>query len=473
MNNKYSYVGYGLRVSIAFLLTNLLLGHFYTFVKSLFFIDIDSVQVFIQSVEKMSWLKPLLTASAIGLAAGVYKRYQDKKPDTFEKAQRQEKSKKYPFSSLPEIQSRAMAWWLETGHKHWGLWGIWILIALCLVTFLFSSDFLEGTQSAQENFTRGYKLAHGVANTETYIPSLIISLVIGIPILLFFVAFFGKAAGRLHYFLIYKPILRRYNTANIVLYFMMSVVIYNTFLVDFVFTKIMDVSNENKDVLAYGIWVFSLMFSIIYDYKKKEGIQKALEKERNEAQIQALKAQINPHFLFNTLNNLYGTALVEQSSKTAEGIQQLAQIMRHAVESSQQDKVDIEREIRFLHNYIELQQIRIPKRDNIQIHTDIRWDEQPATLTPLILMTFVENAFKYGINPTQPCSLIIQLTVEKNQLTFVCRNNIVTRTQFEPGTGMGIENTLKRLNLLYPDRHTIRINQTDEVYEVFLTIQLT
>ncbi|MEI7584757.1 histidine kinase [Runella sp.] len=189
--------------------------------------------------------------------------------------------------------------------------------------------------------------------------------------------------------------------------------------------------------------------------------------------MQALKAQINPHFLFNTLNNLYGTALIENSPKTADGIQQLARIMRHAVESSKNDRIEIDREISFLHDYIEIQQLRIPKRDNIRINTSIFWDENPAQIAPLILMTFAENAFKFGISIARECFLEINLKVEKQQLTFICRNSIVPRTSLEQGTGMGVETTLKRLKLLYPKRHTISINQTDAVYEVFLTINLS
>jgi len=299
-------------------------------------------------------------------------------------------------------------------------------------------------------------------------------LLIGVPIILSFLVLLGIIAGRIHYFLIYRPIFKSYKVVNIILYLMVCIVVYETILGDYIFEYVFDLEKNNEGaIFSYGIWTFSLMFSIIYDYKKNDDTRKALEKERNEAQIQALKAQINPHFLFNTLNNLYGTALVEESPKTADGIQQLAQIMRHAVESSQEESIDIGREIRFLHDYIELQQIRLPKRDNIRIRTDISWDEEPAAITPLILMTFVENAFKYGINPTQECFLDLSLTVEKKQLTFVCRNSVVAHTQLERGTGMGVENTLKRLKLLYPDRHTVHINRTYEVYEVFLTIQLT
>lgn len=222
-----------------------------------------------------------------------------------------------------------------------------------------------------------------------------------------------------------------------------------------------------------NFWVaFAFLYAVIAYTSDAQERMRTLVLAKARAEISALKAQINPHFLFNTLNNLYGTAIVEDSPKTAEGIQQLAGIMRHAVESSKNERVEVGKEVRFLQDYIEIQQLRIPKRDNIRISTEISWDEKPAQIAPLILMTFAENAFKYGISITHQTFLEMSLKVENQQLTFVCRNSIVPRTQIEKGTGTGVENTQKRLQLLYPNKHTLNINQTDEVYEVFMTINL-
>jgi len=145
--------------------------------------------------------------------------------------------------------------------------------------------------------------------------------------------------------------------------------------------------------------------------------------------------------------------------------------MRHAVESSKNGSVEVEKEIKFLRDYIEIQQIRIPKRDNICISSTINWDEKAATVAPLILMTFVENAFKYGISFAHECFVEIKLTIENHQLTFECCNSVVPHAQIEKGTG--IENTLKRLHLLYPNRHTVRVSKSETTFEVFLTISLT
>jgi len=364
---------------------------------------------------------------------------------------------------IEEVQVQLITWWHQTGQKHWQKWGIWVWILICITILyiLALPDIIKGENAYHQDNPSATK-SSPVVNFLA-VPFVIIAIII-----------FGILFGAIHYNLIYKPILRSYRLTNVLLYILICLIIYEFLLADFVFEKIINLKkSHDDDLFAYFIWVTSLMFSIIYDFRENEKNKQTLERERTTAEIQALKAQINPHFLFNTLNNLYGTALIENSPKTADGIQQLARIMRHAVESSKNDRIEIDREISFLHDYIEIQQLRIPKRDNIRINTSIFWDENPAQIAPLILMTFAENAFKFGISIARECFLEINLTVEKQQLTFICRNSIVPRTSLEQGTGTGVETTLKRLKLLYPKRHTISINQTDAVYEVFLTINLS
>jgi sensor histidine kinase YesM len=367
-----------------------------------------------------------------------------------------------------QTQADILAWWHQTGQKHWQKWGVWLWILICAIILisLVSSGFIKGWNSYEP------KHISSSVNSPALI-ALVVIFLFGVPIVLFSSIILGIFFGRIHYYLIYKPIFRSFRIRNVILYIIVCLIIYDSFLADYVLEKFKSLKDSHEDdVFAYLIWVASLMFSIIYDFKKNEKNKQMLERERNIAEIQALKAQINPHFLFNTLNNLYGTAVLEESPKTADGIQQLARIMRHAVESSKNDRIEIDKEISFLHDYIEIQQLRIPKRDNIRIQTAIQWDEQPAQIAPLILMTFAENAFKFGISIAYECFLEIKLTVENQQLTFICRNSVLPRTSLEQGTGTGLDNTLKRLKLLYPKQHTISINQTDSVYEVFLTINL-
>ncbi len=381
---------------------------------------------------------------------------------------------KYRGVNLSSIYSIGMNWWQENGEKHWRKWGIWLWILLILTLWMLTShaldDMYRGWQDSCQGKNYSYDSKASADSNFSSVPSTSLTFTIFLifPMVLFFMVLIGIVLGQLHYWSIYKPIFKSYRIANLVLYVLTCFLIYDIVLAKYMFSEI-----EDKDSMAGAIWITSLLFSIIYDYKKSEEVRQALEKERDRAQIEMLKTQINPHFLFNTLNNLYGTALVEESPKTATGILQLAQIMRHAVESSELEEIEIEKEIRFLQDYIEQQKVRIPRRPNILINTKLYWDETLARIAPLIVMTFVENAFKHGINPEQDCFIDMLLLVENKRLTLICRNSIVTRIQVEKGTGMGLKNTIKRLQLLYPDRHFLDINSDNEVYEVSLTLNLT
>lgn len=358
--------------------------------------------------------------------------------------------------------------WQQKAQVHWSRWGVWVWIAvLCFVLGHFEyRNIMAGWKAAEEGKT--------VCNEITLWYKYIVPTFFGISFGIMFIFIPSSIVGLLHYRFIYKPIFKSYRISNVIMYVLVCLVVYQGFLGDYLFENIDSMKEENyeDDMYACLIWAISLMFSIVYDFRNNEEVRKTLENERNLAEIQALKAQINPHFLFNTLNNLYGTAIVENSPQTAEGIHQLAGIMRHAVESSKHESVEIEKEISFLRDYIEIQQLRLPKRDNSRIATNIDWDEKAAFIAPLILITFAENAFKYGLSIEHECFLELKLRVENQQLTFVCRNSVVPRTQIEQGTGTGIENTIRRLRLLYPNRHSIHINQNDTVFEVFLTINL-
>ncbi len=203
-----------------------------------------------------------------------------------------------------------------------------------------------------------------------------------------------------------------------------------------------------------------------------------LERTRQEAEIAALKAQVNPHFLFNTLNNLYGTALSGDTDRTAAGIEQLSGVMRHIVEETKRDRTPIAKEIRFLEDTIDLHRMRLPQQDNIQIRAVMTWDEaptpdgRPTEIAPLMLVSFIENAFKYGISLSAPCSVDIRLIVERGELLFTCRNIIMPHNHLNASTGTGIENIRQRLRLLYPDRHTLIVNDENGVFSVMLNMTL-
>ncbi|GGD63326.1 hypothetical protein GCM10011514_29190 [Emticicia aquatilis] len=223
-----------------------------------------------------------------------------------------------------------------------------------------------------------------------------------------------------------------------------------------------------------NIWIgFSVIYSVIQYVSESHKRLRELAVQKTKVELSALKAQINPHFLFNVLNNLYGTAIVEDSPKTAEGIQQLSSIMRHVVEGTKNERISAEKEVQFLYDFIELNKMRIPKRDNIKIKINIDYDEQPTQIAPLLVIPYIENAFKYGISITQESFIEIDFNIENQKLHFLCRNSIIKQfDKLEVGTSTGLENTRRRLTLNYPHRHTLKISNKNNIFEVVLDVDL-
>ncbi|WP_234733149.1 sensor histidine kinase [Tellurirhabdus bombi] len=237
------------------------------------------------------------------------------------------------------------------------------------------------------------------------------------------------------------------------------------------------VTQEEALIVVFFTWAYSLLFIGIRIYRHNRRQQVELQRQKAEAEIAALKSQVNPHFLFNTLNNLYGTALTGDTNRTAAGIEQLSGVMRHMVEESKRDRTPIQKEIQFLEDTVELHRMRLPKSDAISVQSIMEWDEQPGPngpveIAPLLLVSFVENAFKYGISVSQNCFVHIQLNVEQGRLHFVCQNSIVAANRLQSSTGTGIDNIRQRLQLIYPNRHILSLTEKDNVFRVELTIHL-
>ncbi|MBD2752076.1 sensor histidine kinase [Spirosoma validum] len=231
---------------------------------------------------------------------------------------------------------------------------------------------------------------------------------------------------------------------------------------------------EREEALAtiFLIWAYTLVFITVRAYRENRRRQRDLEKQKIQAELQALKAQVNPHFMFNTLNNLYGTALSGDADRTAAGIEQLSSVMRHVTEASHRDFIPVDQELRFVGDIVELHQMRLPRTDTIRIKTEIDWDEQPAQIVPLLLNPLIENAFKYGISIQHPCFVHIRLQVKTGTLYLTVENSILPRTRLEKGTGLGLVNVRQRLALAYPERHTLRVEEGNGTFLIDLTINL-
>lgn len=211
------------------------------------------------------------------------------------------------------------------------------------------------------------------------------------------------------------------------------------------------------------VFVFSLMLKINIRLKLSE-------KEKLDAELAYLKAQINPHFLFNTLNSIYSLAIV-QSDNVASSIVKLSNMMRYVLSESSSDYVRLEKEIEYIENFIELQQIRFG--NFIQFECNISGDHKNKVIAPLILIPFIENAYKHGVNAEDNSIIKINIETTENQLfLFVKNNKVFVQRSEESESGVGVENTKNRLQMIYPGKHKLQIDNSEKEYTVSLTIDL-
>ena len=206
------------------------------------------------------------------------------------------------------------------------------------------------------------------------------------------------------------------------------------------------------------------------NYSKQEKRINALKEAKLEADLSILKAQIHPHFFFNTLNNIYALAL-EKSEHTATLVAQLADMMRYVIYEAASARVSLAKETAFLQNYVAIEAIRYT--DKIAIKIDTQGINEVVYIEPLLLLPFIENVFKHGIQDEMTSGFAeIIIVLHHKQLTLQTRNSTPNLKKEPSAAGIGLDIARKRLNLLYPGKHNLQVSVNDDVYEVLLNLQL-
>jgi two-component system LytT family sensor kinase len=245
--------------------------------------------------------------------------------------------------------------------------------------------------------------------------------------------------------------------------------------------------NDPNDYKLYNyfaamlIFVFGVAplagFKISGHLREKAFLQQKIEHERleselklKEAELKLLKSQIHPHFLFNTLNNLYSLSL-EKSDKAPDLIIRLADMLSYIIYDCNSDRVPLAKEIDFLNSFIELQKVRY---DSCDIELSISGEMDNKQIAPMILHTFIDNSFKHGPDKDSGSPWIrISITVNNGQLFFTVINSTIQDEKYQnKASGIGISNAIKRLDLIYPDKHDLVMNHSGDTYSVFLKIEL-
>jgi two-component system LytT family sensor kinase len=202
---------------------------------------------------------------------------------------------------------------------------------------------------------------------------------------------------------------------------------------------------------------------------RNQNEKKALENANLNAEINFLKSQINPHFLFNTLNSIYSQAH-SRSRNTEFSILKLSDLLRYVLYDSGDDKVELAKDIQYITNYIDLQRLRLSQK--ISINYSVTGNMEGKLIAPLLLINFIENAFKHGISYSQASSIDITIVIFEKTLTLTVINPLVETDSFAPG-GLGLKNVNRRLELLYADRYQLDIHRNKGLHIVNLKIELT
>ncbi|WP_299702544.1 sensor histidine kinase [uncultured Pontibacter sp.] len=228
------------------------------------------------------------------------------------------------------------------------------------------------------------------------------------------------------------------------------------------------------------IWVLSLVLlpnviaAAFYYFKRNYEANKRnamLQKEKTEMELNFLRAQIHPHFLFNTLNNIYG--MVMENERAGQVVLKLSDLLRFSLYESSGKRIPVGREVEFLSDYINLEQIRHHNTRVVISYNFEHIENSETPIVPLLLISFVENAFKHGVNATIGKAWVhIHLKQERQTILFEVENSKPATNKERPATaGIGIENTKRRLALLYPEKHQLSITETADSYKVSLKLQ--
>jgi hypothetical protein len=210
-----------------------------------------------------------------------------------------------------------------------------------------------------------------------------------------------------------------------------------------------------------AVFLISLMLRIRDQWKRaREG--------KTFAELAFLRSQIQPHFLYNTLNTIYALS-IEGASETPDAIARLSAMMRYVTDESALDYVPLNRELAYIESYITLQELRFGR--TVGISSIVSGEADGYKIAPMMLIPFIENAFKHGINPEEESGIVVRINIDNDVLRLNVRNRLV-RVQREDERGLGLANTRSRLNLLYPGRYELYSSAKDGVYSINLSLTL-
>lgn len=213
---------------------------------------------------------------------------------------------------------------------------------------------------------------------------------------------------------------------------------------------------------------FSLAIELTFELFKQIISRQAIEAEKNKAELSLYKAQINPHFLFNTLNTLYALVL-SGSDKTESAFVKFSGILRYMYSQNESELIPAGNELDYISQYVDLQKLRLNHHTKVSLI--VNTSSSKILIPPMILITFVENAFKYGTSSDTDCNIDIKINIDEDKILFESENAVMKRPENNK-SGIGISNCRKRLELLYPGKYKLENGETNGIYRIHLEIDI-
>jgi two-component system LytT family sensor kinase len=224
----------------------------------------------------------------------------------------------------------------------------------------------------------------------------------------------------------------------------------------------------NSQLIFVLIMAFSLALRSVEQWQITEKRAILAEADKAIAELSFLKAQINPHFLYNTLNNIYTLSIIG-SEKTSDSIMKLSNIMRYVTDEAEADFVPLSSELNCITNFIDLQKLRLGK--SVTLRYTITGEPLGHKISPLLLMTFIENVFKYGLSNHEPALINMTISMDEEYIIFHSQNQIFNYKGHSQRSGIGIINTRKRLDHLYAGKYELKINSDNDLFTVDLILR--
>lgn len=235
-------------------------------------------------------------------------------------------------------------------------------------------------------------------------------------------------------------------------------------------------SEDHKSYIGYYLFFLtSIVLAVGYSnqifkkWRKEEKKSKTIKAQKIKAELDSLKAQINPHFFFNTLNSIYALTYIDME-KSQKAILKLSKMMRYAMNEENKEVVRLSEETAFIQNYLELMHYRLPK--NVRLNFELTQEQSDKEITPMVLLNFVENCFKHGISTEKECSIKISTAFENNFFVLTTENDWFCERETILSKGIGIENTRKRLDIIYENDYSLKQSVHKNRFYSILKIKL-